>query len=321
MFKLTPKSYSITDTFGVDAGKAQVMGFEHGHPCVPRLDEHFIFDLDFIRTMVYVLRTQGVGMWALGPTGAGKSQGFAQIAARLGIPLIAPPIGDNTEFTDLLGGMYPSPQGGFVWRDGPFTTACRNGYLFVAEELNTKAPEFQMAFVPILDHGVLHIPVTDERIQVHPNFRMLVTGNAGVSGDQTGLYRGVQTGNLAFGDRFIFAKVSYLTPEQESGVLTRANPGLPEELRGYMIQTANEVRKLFLGEDGFGGGSLSTVISTRKLRQWANLTAAYAKVDANMKKAYFPKKALEVTLTCSIPAAEAQTINDLGQAAFGPDWQ
>jgi cobaltochelatase CobS len=323
MTTLIQKDYSITETFGIAAGSVKIAGYEFtDHPAVPAIDPHYEFDLPFIRLMTaFIRKSDGDGLMLIGPTGAGKTSGVVQFAARIGYPVTVPTISPRTEITDLMGGLFPQPNGSFVWRDGPLTRAVREGHIFVIDEFNILDPGELMGLVTLLDHRKLHIPTTDEVIPVHAGFRLVVTGNAGTSGDQTGLYAGVRQGNLAFGDRFISMKIGYLPPEKELAILAKTNPGLSEEMRGNMVQVAKDVRKLFTGEDGMGGGAIGTTISTRTLRRWGSKIAAFAQVNKEGTRQFHPKVALEVALTSRISADEATAIENICQAVFGPAWR
>ncbi len=84
---------------------------------------------------------------------------------------------------------------------------------------------------------------------------------------------GVMMQNLAAMDRYRFTKVGY-DEEAELSILGRATPKLPENVRKGMVRIANQVRKLFLGENG-EDGQISVTMSTRTLVRWAKLSLAF----------------------------------------------
>ncbi|NMT18529.1 CbbQ/NirQ/NorQ/GpvN family protein, partial [Vibrio parahaemolyticus] len=89
----------------------------------------------------------------------------------------------------------------------------------------------------------------------------IVTGNSTGSGDPSGLYQGVMMQNLAAMDRYRFSVVPYMAEQDERGVLERVVPRLPDNIRNGMVRIANEIRKLFMGENG-DDGQISITMST-----------------------------------------------------------
>ena len=106
-------------------------------------------------------------------------------------------------------------------------------------------------------------------------FRFVVTANGG--SDDLGLYQGTLRQNLAFMDRFWLCEVGYPEPEAEVKLLERLNPTLPESLRRTMVDYANQVRRLFIGEgdNQQPGETIEVTFSTRTLIRWANLTLRF----------------------------------------------
>ena len=95
--------------------------------------------------------------------------------------------------------------------------------------------------------------------------------------DETGLYQGTLRMNLALMDRFTVCEVSYPVPEIELRLLKKIAPQLPDMLRKKMVEYANEVRRLFMGEaeNSYRGNSIEVTFSTRSLLRWADLILRY----------------------------------------------
>ncbi|WP_022655831.1 CbbQ/NirQ/NorQ C-terminal domain-containing protein [uncultured Desulfovibrio sp.] len=108
-------------------------------------------------------------------------------------------------------------------------------------------------------------------------FRFAATANTNGGGDETGLYQGAQRQNLAFADRFILCEVGYPEPAVEEKLLHQRFPGLPKKLCKTMVDYANEVRKLFMGESSSSSltNSIEVTFSTRGLLRRGDLTVRF----------------------------------------------
>jgi cobaltochelatase CobS len=115
-------------------------------------------------------------------------------------------------------------------------------------------------------------------------------------------------------DRFRLMEVGYPEPADEMILLERAIPAMPLSIRERMIQLANEIRKVFIGQ-GDTAGLLSITMSTRTLLRWAQLSANYK--GAPNALAY----ALDRALVYRGDAAEREAIHRMAQDVFGTDWQ
>ena len=116
-----------------------------------------------------------------------------------------------------------------------------------------------------------------EIIQPHPMFRFVATANTNGGGDDTGLYQGTQRQNLAWLDRFTICEVGYPDATVEKKLLSQRFPSLPETLCATMVDYANEVRKLFMGEASTGNltNTIEVTFSTRSLLRWGDLTLRF----------------------------------------------
>ncbi|MFW8217024.1 AAA family ATPase, partial [Klebsiella pneumoniae] len=134
---------------------------------------------------------------------------------------------------------------------GPLAVAMREGHLLLINEVDLADPAELAGLNDVLEGRPLVIAQNGgEIIKPHPMFRVVVTGNSTGSGDASGLYQGGMMQNLAAMDRYRFTKVGYADEEAELSILGRVTPKLPENVRKGMVRIANQVRKLFLGENG-----------------------------------------------------------------------
>lgn len=83
-----------------------------------------------------------------GPPGSGKTT-LAQVAHP---DLVVQPFHGETAVEDVIGRYVPTPDGRFVWRDGPLTIAIRQGRPYLADELPRAPRETQAVLLPVCDH-------------------------------------------------------------------------------------------------------------------------------------------------------------------------
>ena len=269
------KQYSVANTFGISAPNGlYVNGYDEGGPYVPDIDANYVFRREVLRDVLAWLEgSKGEGLYLTGPTGSGKSSVVIQVAARLNLPL--QPVAGNPrlEFADLVG-QCQVIGGNTAFCPGPLAIAMKEGHLFLIDEIDLLDPATSAGLNPIVDGSPLLIPQTGELIKAHPHFRFVATGNTAGCGDSTGLYQGTLRQNLAFLDRFWMVRVDYPEPAVEKQVLERATPQLPAMEREKMIEVANEIRRLFMGESD-SPSAIEVTMSTRALVRWAHLALTF----------------------------------------------
>lgn len=77
-------------------------------------------------------------------------------------------------------------------------------------------------------------------------------------------------------------EVNYPKPDAEIQLLEKTAPNLPANIRTKMVEFANEIRRLFMGEDGnsYNANAIEITFSTRTLLRWADLTIRYQPLAA-----------------------------------------
>ena len=169
-------------------------------------------------------------------------------------------------------------EGSMSYEYGPLALAMRYGGICLVNELDMASPEVAAGLHGILDGSPLCIPENGgELIIPHPMFRFVATANTNGAGDDTGLYQGTQRQNLAFTDRFILCEMGYPDSSVEKKLLRDRYPALPVSLCETMVDYANEVRRLFMGEMSGStlSGSIEITFSTRSLLRWGALTLRF----------------------------------------------
>lgn len=259
---------------GSPSGK-MVKGYAEANAFVPVMDGNYIFH-KHSRDMVVWFLDSSDPLYVFGPTGCGKTSCIKQLAARLNYPVFEMTGHSRLEFPELVGHLSVR-QGNMEFEYGPLALAMKYGGLFLLNEIDLLEPSTAAGLNGILDGQPLCIPENGgELILPHPMFRFAATANSNGGSDETGLYQGVLRQNIALMDRFWLCEVGYPMAEAEENLLAKVAPKLPQALRKKMVDYANEVRQLFMGEkEHFAGNSLEVTFSTRTLLRWADLTIRY----------------------------------------------
>lgn len=242
----------------------------------PAASSNYVFPGIFLKKMLrfFAGNPARKNLLLMGEPGVGKSSVILEIAARLNIPVFALACSGKTRFAHMVGG-YEFVSGETRWRDGPLVRAMRTGGIFLANEVTRLDAGEQMNLAEVLDSGAcITIPDTGEVVKAHPDFRFIATGNSGGYGDETGAFSGEKVSSVAFLDRFQKIEVHHLSPEEETDLLRKSVPSLPESVIKAMVKLAGDVRRSFVGR----GGNLRTILSTRSLVVWALEAADYAKI-------------------------------------------
>lgn len=310
------KQFQVAATFGAKAPKEYaVEGFaDSSHPQIPPKDDDYVFRKDHLRdVLAFLARPRTDGLLVTGPTGAGKTSLIRQVAARLNWPVQEVNGHGRFEFADLLG-LWTMVNGNMDFLYGPLSIAVREGHILVINEFDFIEPQELAELYTVLDGASLVIPQKGgEAIPVHPKFRLVFTGNTKGQGDD-GLYTGVLQQNIALLDRFRVMEVGYMDPADEERLLARLAGAITEDVRRAMVQVANDIRRLFLG-DGDKPGELTVTMSTRTLIRWATLTLDYKAAPRPLEYA------LERGLLMRTDKAQREAILRIAKDKFGKLWE
>ena len=269
---------------GLDAGQifsgkpsgSTVRGYAAPSAYTPVIDPDYIFH-ESSRDVVVWLLGPPEPLYVFGPTGCGKTSCIKQLAARLNYPIFEVTGHGRLEFADLVGHLTVK-DGNMTFEYGPLALAMRYGGLLILNEVDLTSPEVAAGLNGVLDGSPLCIAEHGgELIPPHHMFRFVATANTNGAGDDTGLYQGAQRQNLAWLDRFTICEVGYPNAAVEKKLLSQRFPSLPESLCALMVDYANEVRKLFMGEALTGNltSSIEVTFSTRSLLRWGDLTVRF----------------------------------------------
>ena len=273
---LQPVDFDAGQIFSGKSSGTLVRGYDRPSAYTPKLDPHYILHESSRDIVVWFLNMHDP-LYIYGPSGAGKTSCLKQLAARLSYPVFEVTGHGRLEFSDLIGHLAVQ-NGNMIFEYGPLALAMRYGAILLLNEIDLASPEIAAGLNSILDGAPLCIPENGgELILPHPMFRFVATANTNGGGDDTGLYQGTQRQNLAFLDRFILCEMNYPSREIECSLLADRFPSLPAKCRETMVDFANEVRRMFMGEENSTTPthSIEITFSTRSLLRWGELTLRY----------------------------------------------
>ena len=272
---LKSADHDAGEVFSGKKSKRSVRGFASPSSFTPELNQEYLFH-DSSRDAVVWFMDSSDPLYVFGPAGSGKTSLIKQLAAKLNYPVFDITGHGRLEFPDMVGHLTVEDSN-MSFQYGPLALAMKFGGLFLLNEIDLLDPATAAGLNGILDGDPLCIPENGgEIINPHSLFRFAATANTNGGTDESGLYQGALRQNLAFMDRFWLCEIGYPSPKAERELLHRKAPGLPKDVRTKMVEFANEVRKLFMGEaDGNFRDTIEVTFSTRTLIRWADLTARF----------------------------------------------
>lgn len=278
MSNATTITKPIADLFNLNVDKSLTVEIKpEPSYFTPKLDSNYEFRKEIISDILawWALSEKlDDGLYLTGPTGSGKSSVVCQVAARMNWSVQRVTAHSRMEMPELIG-HHVVIDGDLVWQDGPLTVALREGHLFLLDEMDLLDPSTAAGLNGIVEGAPLTIAENGgELVERHPDFRFVATGNTNGAGDRTGLFQGTLQQNAALMDRMWVVEVGYPTEDQENAILEAVCPDLPDLIRTTMINTANEIRGLFMGDDG-NPGAIEVTMSTRTLVRWAHMTVFF----------------------------------------------
>jgi cobaltochelatase CobS len=310
------QAYQIGTTFNLPVPAGHVVaGFpDIQNPNVPRIDQSYVFRRETLRDILaYLNDPDGDGLYFSGHYGAGKTTLPYQVASRLNWPVQSYTAHSRMEFDDLVG-TWKLVNGVMEFLHGPLAIAMREGHLFILNEIDRADPGQLAGLHDLLEGHPLVIATNGgEVMHAHENFRFLANGNSFGSGDNTGLYQGVNQLDIAFMDRFRVVEVDYPTEDVEHSILEMKAPDLPLEIRTNMIRVANQIRRLFIGGNN-AETTLTITMSTRALCRWAKLSLVFKGAPNALEYA------LNQSLLAKAEPEQKIAILQIARDVFGSNW-
>ena len=234
-----------------------------------------------------------------GPTGCGKTRFIEHMSHRIfrqsgasaqpvKHPLYSVSCHEDLSYTDLIGRwLFISDSS--TWLDGPLTAAVRDGGICYLDEVVEARKDTTVVIHSVTDHRrTLFIDQTEETIEAHPDFLLVLSYNPGYQS----LMKDLKTSTM---QRFICISFDYPDIELETEIIQQES-GIDLETASTLAKTGVHIRNL--REHGFSQG-----VSTRLLIYAGSL----------MKKGVEPRRAAEAALVQPLSDDEdiQQAITDI----------
>lgn len=205
----------------------------------------------------------------VGETGVGKTALVRHLASKTNNAFVRVNHNGGTTVEDIIG-RYTIDEKGTVWNDGLLIKAMKEGYWYLADEINAASAEINFAYHSLLDDDkqVVLAERGHEVVTAHPNFRFFGAMNPPAE------YAGTKELNKALNSRFAVVKVDYVPPKIEAKIIMN-RAGVPQEVADRMVKVAAEIRATH------AKGSVRFVMSTRELIMWAQMFKIYGKYMAS----------------------------------------
>lgn len=194
----------------------------------------------------------------IGETGTGKTSMIRHLAFNTDNAFVRVNHHGGTDVSDILG-KFLIDEKGTKWVDGLLIEAMKNGYWYLADEINAASAEINFAYHSLLDDDaqVVLVEKGNEVVRPHPNFRFFGAMNPPTD------YAGAKELNKALLSRFQVVMVDYAPPKVEQKIIADRT-GIEEGVAEKMVKFASEIRV------NKSKGLYQFTLSTRDLIMWAN---------------------------------------------------
>lgn len=226
----------------------------------------------------------------IGETGTGKTSLVRHIAFKTKNAFVRVNHNGGTTVEDIVGRWIINQNGETVWIDGILIQAMKEGYWFLADEINAAGAEINFIYHSLLDddNRVLLAEKGNEVVIPHENFRFFGGMNPPTE------YAGTKELNKALLSRFIVVKTDFPAPAVEAKILVdRTTIALADAER--MVEVAGQIRIMH------GKGEVQYVFSTRDLLMWAVMFKVYKKYMLSA----------EMTVLNKIGSDDSESIRDM----------
>ena len=196
-----------------------------------------------------------------GQSGNGKTMSIEQACAKAKRKFVCVSMTPETDESDLLGN-FVLINGEMIWRDGPVTTAARQGAVLCIDEIDYGADNLS-CLQRVLEGKPFLLKKKGEIVTPAPGFTIFATANTKGKGSDDGRYMFTNVLNEAFLERF------RNTLEQDWAPTSVEKKIVRKELESVGREDADFADKLVTWADvirkTFAEGGCDEVISTRRL--------------------------------------------------------
>jgi MoxR-like ATPase len=228
---------------------------------IPKSYKNYVPFGNFEDVLAIVNAQRFFPVFITGHSGNGKTMSIEQACAKAKRKFVCVSMTPETDESDLLGN-YVLINGNMEWRDGPVTTAARQGAVLCIDEIDYGAQNLS-SLQRVLEGKPFMLKKKGELISPAPGFTVFATANTKGKGSDDGRYMFTNVLNEAFLERFRTTMEQEFPPikverkiiEKELTSVGRADDEFAEKL----VTWADVIRKTF------ADGGCDEVISTRRL--------------------------------------------------------
>jgi len=228
---------------------------------VPAVYKNYVPFGNFDDVLSIVTSMRFFPVFISGHSGNGKTMSIEQACAKAKRKFVCISMTPETDESDLLGN-YVLIDGNMEWRDGPVTTAARQGAVLCIDEIDYGAQNLS-SLQRVLEGKPFMLKKKGEMIVPAPGFTVFATANTKGKGSDDGRYMFTNVLNEAFLERFRTTMEQEFPPvkierkivDKELSSVGRADSEFAEKL----VTWADVIRKTFMD------GGCDEVISTRRL--------------------------------------------------------
>jgi hypothetical protein len=228
---------------------------------VPKQYKNYVPFGNFVDVLSIIESGRFFPVFISGHSGNGKTMSIEQACAKAKRKFVCVSMTPETDESDLLGN-YVLVDGNMVWRDGPVTTAAREGAVLCIDEIDYGAQNLS-CLQRVLEGKPFMLKKKGELVAPAEGFTIFATANTKGKGSEDGRYMFTNVLNEAFLERF------RTTMEQEFPPLGIERKIIDKELAAVGREDKDFADKLVTWADAirktFADGGCDEVISTRRL--------------------------------------------------------
>ena len=210
---------------------------------------------------------RGRNILLTGPTGTGKSQTAIAVAKSMDRELFYINLGATQDPRGtLIGNTHFSKDAGTYFNESAFVKAIQKpNTVILLDEVSRAHPEAWNILMTVLDPGQRYLrldeAVDSPTIKVAEGVSFVGTANIGNE------YTAVRVMDRALLDRFVIAEIPFLTPTEESSLITQLFPAIQPKAANNLADIAGLTRVEIKSDSS----RIQTPISTRSVLEMAGL--------------------------------------------------
>ena len=228
---------------------------------IPTPSRNYVPFGDFDDIVSIVKSNRFFPVFITGHSGNGKTMSIEQACAKARRKFICVSMTPETDEGDLLGN-YVLIDGNMEWRDGPVTTAARQGAVLCIDEIDYGAQNLS-SLQRVLEGKPFMLKKKGELITPTEGFTVFATANTKGKGSDDGRYMFTNVLNEAFLERFPNTYEQQWPPTNvEKRIIKKELDSVgrgDDDFADKLVMWADTIRKTFLD------GGCDEVISTRRL--------------------------------------------------------